>query len=95
VDRFDAGQQAAEQGYIKYFTYQPAGRHWHFQLIEGGWLLALSIVLAAATVWLIRHRATQHCCWRSRSVCDVARGSPMGHWLICAHDLRRPPRPRS
>ncbi len=51
-------QWFAEQGYIKYFTYQPAGRFWHFQLIEGGWLLALSVLLAAATVWLIRHRAT-------------------------------------
>jgi len=38
--------------------YQPASRFWHFQLIEGGWLLALSVLLAAATVWLIRHRAT-------------------------------------
>ena len=51
-------QWFAEQGYIKYFTYQPAGRFWHFQLIEGGWLLALSVLLGAATVWLIRHRAT-------------------------------------
>jgi hypothetical protein len=46
------------QGYIKYFTYQTASRFWHFQLIEGGWLLALSVLLCAATVWLIRHRAT-------------------------------------
>lgn len=50
-------QWFAEQGYIKYFTYQPAGRFWHFQLIEGGWLLLLSVLLGAATVWLIRHRA--------------------------------------
>jgi hypothetical protein len=41
-----------------YFTYQPADRFWHVQLIEAGWLLALSVLLAAATVWLIRHRAT-------------------------------------
>jgi hypothetical protein len=27
------------------------------QLFEGGWLLALSILLMAATVWLVRHRA--------------------------------------
>ena len=51
-------QWFAEQGYIKYFTYQPASRFWHFQLIEGGWLLALSVLLCAATVWLICHRAT-------------------------------------
>ena len=51
-------QWFAEQGYIKYFTYQPASRFWNFQLIEGGWLLVLSLLLGAATVWLIRHRAT-------------------------------------
>ena len=51
-------QWFAEQGYTKYFTYQPASRFWHFQLIEGGWLLALAVLLGAATVWLIRHRAT-------------------------------------
>ena len=36
----------------------PAGRAgtWHFQLIEGGWLLALALLLGAATVWLVRHR---------------------------------------
>jgi hypothetical protein len=51
-------QWFAEQGYIKYFTFQPASRFWHFQLIEGGWLLILSLLLCAATVWLIRHRAT-------------------------------------
>jgi hypothetical protein len=50
-------QWFAEQGYLKYFTYQPATRFWEFQLIEGGWLLALILVLAAATVYLIRRRA--------------------------------------
>jgi hypothetical protein len=38
--------------------YQPASRLWTFQWIEAGWLLALSAVLIAATVWLVRHRAT-------------------------------------
>jgi hypothetical protein len=33
------------------------GRYWHFQFIEGGWLLALSLILLAATVWLVRRRA--------------------------------------
>jgi len=51
-------QWFAEQGYIKYFTYQPASRFWSFQLIEGGWLLLASLLLGAGTVWLIRHRAT-------------------------------------
>jgi hypothetical protein len=27
------------------------------QFIEGGWLLVLSVVLIAATVWLVRRRA--------------------------------------
>ncbi|MGH3167356.1 MAG: hypothetical protein ACRDN0_15875 [Trebonia sp.] len=51
-------QWFAEQGYVKYFTYQPVSRFWDFQLIEGSWLFVLSILLGAATVWLIRHRAT-------------------------------------
>jgi hypothetical protein len=39
-------------------SYQPASRFWPFQWIEGGWLLALSVLLiAAATVWLVRRRA--------------------------------------
>ncbi len=51
-------QWFAEQGYLKYFTYQPASRFWSFQLIEGTWLLALGLLLSGATIWLIRHRAT-------------------------------------
>jgi hypothetical protein len=35
----------------------PDVRFWHFQLIEGGWLLALSAVLIAAAIWLVRRRA--------------------------------------
>jgi hypothetical protein len=50
-------QWFAEQGYLRYYTYQPASRFWHFQLIEGGWLLVLSVLLGAGTVWLVRHRA--------------------------------------
>ena len=43
--------------YTQWWTYQPAGRFWHFQFIEGGWLLALSLVLIAVTVWLVCRRA--------------------------------------
>jgi hypothetical protein len=43
--------------YTQWFTYQPQSRFWHFQLIEGGWLLVLSLILLAATVWLVRDRA--------------------------------------
>jgi hypothetical protein len=43
--------------YTQWSAYQPESRFWHFQLIEGGWLLALSLILLAATVWLVRRRA--------------------------------------
>jgi len=46
-----------QHGYMQWTSYQPAGRFWSFQLIEGGWLLALSVVLIAVTVRLVR-RAT-------------------------------------
>jgi hypothetical protein len=39
-------------------SYQPVTRFWPFQWTEGGWLLALSVLLIAATVWLVRRRAT-------------------------------------
>jgi hypothetical protein len=38
-------------------SYQPASRFWSFQWIEGGWLLALSVLLMAAAVWLVHRRA--------------------------------------
>jgi hypothetical protein len=38
-------------------TYQPASRFWTFQWIEVGWLFALSLILIASTVWLVRRRA--------------------------------------
>jgi hypothetical protein len=44
-------------GYTQWTSYQPASRFWAFQWIEGGWLLALSALLIAATVWLVRRRA--------------------------------------
>ncbi|MCW2906120.1 MAG: hypothetical protein JWL68_909 [Actinomycetia bacterium] len=46
-----------QHGYTQLTTYQPDSRFWPFQWIEGGWLLALSVLLIAATVWLARHRA--------------------------------------
>jgi hypothetical protein len=30
---------------------------WPFQLIESSWMLALSVLLIATTVWLVRRRA--------------------------------------
>jgi len=53
----DPGQYLIQHGFTQLTTYQPAGRFWPFQLIEGSWLLALSVVLIAATVWVVRRRA--------------------------------------
>ena len=47
----------AQHGFTFWTSYQPASRFWAFQWIEGGWLLAVSILLIAATVWLVRRRA--------------------------------------
>ncbi|MGH3194669.1 MAG: ABC transporter permease subunit [Streptosporangiaceae bacterium] len=52
-----AAQCLSQHGYTQWTSYQPAGRFWPFQWIEGGWLLALSVLLIAATVWLVRRRA--------------------------------------
>jgi hypothetical protein len=38
-------------------SYQPTGRFWLFQWIEGGWLLALSVLLIAGAIWLVDRRA--------------------------------------
>lgn len=46
-----------QHGYTQWTSYQPASRFWPFQWIEGGWLLALSVLLIAATVWVVRRRA--------------------------------------
>jgi hypothetical protein len=46
-----------QHGYTLLTTYQPDSRFWPFQWIEGGWLLVLSLLLLAATVWLVRRRA--------------------------------------
>jgi hypothetical protein len=47
----------AQHGFTFWTSYQPASRFWPFQWIEAGWLLALSVLLIAATVWLVRRRA--------------------------------------
>ncbi len=47
----------AQQHYTQWTSYEPASRFWHFQLIEGGWLLVLSAVAIAAAIWLVRRRA--------------------------------------
>jgi hypothetical protein len=54
---FSPAQCLAQHGYTRWTSYQPGSRFWPFQWIEGGWLLALSVLLIAATVWLVRRRA--------------------------------------
>jgi hypothetical protein len=51
-------QCLTQHGYTQWVSYQPGSRFWPFQWIEGGWLLALSVLLIAVTVWLVRRRAT-------------------------------------
>ncbi len=51
-------QYLVQHGYTLWTSYQPGSRFWPFQWIEGGWLLALSLLLIAVTVWLVRRRAT-------------------------------------
>jgi hypothetical protein len=50
-------QCLTQHGYTQWVSYQPGSRFWSFQWIEGGWLLALSVVLIAVAVWLVRRRA--------------------------------------
>lgn len=50
-------QCLVQHGYTLWASYQPVSRFWPFQWIEGGWLLALSALLACVTVWLVRRRA--------------------------------------
>jgi hypothetical protein len=54
----DWGPCLLQHGFTQWISYQPATRFWPFQWIEGGWLLALSALLIAATVWLVSRRAT-------------------------------------
>jgi hypothetical protein len=51
------GQYLIQHGFTKMTSYQPADRFWPFQFVEAGWLVALSVLLIAATVWLVRRRA--------------------------------------
>lgn len=46
-----------QHGYTQWSDYQPASHFWLFQWIEGGWLVALAVLLFAVTTWLVRSRA--------------------------------------
>jgi hypothetical protein len=45
-------------GFTRVTSYQPGSWFWPFQLIEGAWLILLSVLLCAAAIWLVRRRAT-------------------------------------
>ncbi len=51
-------QCLTQHGYTLWTSYQPGSRFWPFQWIEGGWLLALSTLLIATTVWLVHRRTS-------------------------------------
>ena len=53
-----AWQYLIQHGYTQVTSYQPATRFWAFQWIEAGWLLGLSLLLIAVTLWLVRRRST-------------------------------------
>jgi hypothetical protein len=51
-------QAFAQHGITEWWRYIPVSRFWPMQFIEAGWLLALSVLLIAGTVWLVRRRAS-------------------------------------
>ena len=53
-----AWQYLVQHGYTEVTSYQPATRFWAFQWMEAGWLLGLSVLFIAITLWLVRRRAT-------------------------------------
>jgi hypothetical protein len=57
-----------QHGYTMWQSVQPDSRFWQFQLTEGAWLLVVSSLLIAATVWLVRRRGALRVflAWRAR-----------------------------
>jgi hypothetical protein len=55
---FDPVHYLLTHGFTLVASYQPGSWFWPFQLIEGAWLLALSLLLGASAIWLVRRRAT-------------------------------------
>jgi ABC-type transport system involved in multi-copper enzyme maturation permease subunit len=51
-------QVLAGHGITQWVKYQPASRFWHFQFVETSAYLVLAVLLASATVWWVRRRAT-------------------------------------
>lgn len=55
---FDPVHYLLTHGFSLVATYEPGSWFWPFQLIEGSWLLVLSVMLGASAIWLVRQRAT-------------------------------------
>lgn len=56
--RADFDSWLAQHHFTSWVSFQPEGRFWRFQLIEASGYVLLALVLAAATVWWVRRRAT-------------------------------------
>ena len=54
----DPFKYLTQHGYTLLTTYQPDDRFWVFQWMEAGWLLALSLLMLALAVRLVRRRAS-------------------------------------
>jgi hypothetical protein len=48
----------SQHHYTSWVSYQPGSRFWHFQIVEASTYAALALVLAGATIWWLRRRAT-------------------------------------
>jgi hypothetical protein len=57
AQRMDANTWLTRHHYVLWESYQPGSRFWEFQAIEGAGLLILSLALAAAALYWVRHRA--------------------------------------
>jgi ABC-type transport system involved in multi-copper enzyme maturation permease subunit len=55
---FDPIHYLLAHGFVWVASYQPGRWFWPFQLIEGGWLLVLCVLLGGSAIWLVRRRAT-------------------------------------
>jgi hypothetical protein len=55
--KYTLAQALAHYDVTEWWRYIPTTRFWPMQFIEGGWVLVLSILIGAATVYLVRHRA--------------------------------------
>ncbi|WP_034261495.1 ABC transporter permease [Actinospica robiniae] len=55
--KLDMASYLAGQGYRHTVIYQPASRFWALQSIEAGGLAVVSVILLAATVWVVRRRS--------------------------------------